>query len=134
MSSGSISTTIVLTIYYTKTTDTAGSGNWGMNGVPAVHYSTNEQVIGTWIDGKPLYQKSFTLSSQLQVASSSWTNANVSVSNIDKIVYGDGISEDGTYQGTLATDKNNNVIYLQALRSSASYVKYLTVQYTKTTD
>lgn len=26
---------------------------------PTVHYSTDEQVIGTWIDGKPLYRKTF---------------------------------------------------------------------------
>ena len=44
------------TLYYTKTTDTPGSGTWTPQGVPAVHYSTTEQVVGTWIDGKPLYQ------------------------------------------------------------------------------
>ena len=44
------------TIRYTKTTDVAGSGNWNTDGVPTVHYSTNEQVIGTWIDGKPIYE------------------------------------------------------------------------------
>lgn len=47
-----------LTLLYTKTTDVAGSGNWNTDGVPTVHYSTSEQVIGTWIDGKPIYQKS----------------------------------------------------------------------------
>lgn len=45
-----------VTIQYTKTTDTAGSGNWNTDGIPTHHYSTNEQVIGTWIDGKPLYE------------------------------------------------------------------------------
>lgn len=44
-----------ITVQYTKTTDVAGSGNWNTDGVPTVHYSTSEQVIGTWIDGKPLY-------------------------------------------------------------------------------
>ena len=41
----------VVTIQYTKTTDGAvaiGTGN---------DYSTDEQIIGTWIDGKRLYQK-----------------------------------------------------------------------------
>lgn len=45
-----------LSVWYTKTTDVAGSGNWNTDGVPTVHYSTSEQVIGTWIDGKPIYQ------------------------------------------------------------------------------
>lgn len=44
-------------IRYTKTTDTAGSGQWTPQGVPVVHYSTDEKVIGTWIDGKTLYEK-----------------------------------------------------------------------------
>lgn len=48
---------VSFTIQYTKTTDTAGSGTWTPQGVPAVHYSTDEQVIGTWIDGSTLYQK-----------------------------------------------------------------------------
>lgn len=46
-----------VTIQYTKTTDVAGSGMYAALGVPAVHYSTNEHVIGTWIDGSTLYEK-----------------------------------------------------------------------------
>lgn len=46
-----------VTICYTKTTDVAGSGSYNTLGVPTVHYSTEEQVIGTWIDGSTLYQK-----------------------------------------------------------------------------
>ena len=47
--------TLILTVQYTKTTDTAGSGEYTTLGTPAVHYSTDEQVIGTWIDGSTLY-------------------------------------------------------------------------------
>lgn len=47
------------TVQYTKVSDTAGSGIWTPSGIPAVHFSTEEQAIGTWIDGKTLYQKSF---------------------------------------------------------------------------
>jgi hypothetical protein len=50
---------LYVTIQYTKTTDTPGSGKYTTLGVPSVHYSTEEQVIGTWIDGKTLYQKTF---------------------------------------------------------------------------
>lgn len=44
-----------LTICYTKTTDVAGSGNWNTDGVPTHHYSTSEQVVGTYL-GKTLYE------------------------------------------------------------------------------
>lgn len=47
--------TFFATVQYTKTTDVAGSGNWNTDGVPTVHYSTSEQVIGTYL-GKPLYE------------------------------------------------------------------------------
>lgn len=40
---------------YTKTTDSAATT---IEQKPT-HYSTDEQVVGTWIDGKPLYQKTF---------------------------------------------------------------------------
>lgn len=50
-----------VTMFYTKTTDTAGDGSYNTLGVPMVHYSTDEQVIGTFEDAngiiKPLYQK-----------------------------------------------------------------------------
>ena len=49
----------VVTVRYTKTTDIPGSGDWTTEGVPTHHYSTSEKVIGTWIDGKPLYEKSY---------------------------------------------------------------------------
>ena len=60
--------TAYITVIYTKTTDNPGTGKWTPSGVPAHHYSTNEQVIGTWIDGKPLYQKviEFTTPTQSQ--------------------------------------------------------------------
>lgn len=46
-----------LTIRYTKSTDQAGSGQWTPQGVPSHHYLTDEQVVGTWIDGSTLYEK-----------------------------------------------------------------------------
>ena len=49
----------IFVMRYTKSTDTPGSGIWTPQGVPAVHYSTDEQVVGTWIDGSTLYEKTF---------------------------------------------------------------------------
>ena len=47
---------VLLTIQYTKTADTPGQGIWAGNGAMAHHYSTEEVIVGTWIDGKPLYE------------------------------------------------------------------------------
>lgn len=45
-----------VTFQYTKTTDTASS----YHVATAYDYSTSETVIGTWIDGSPIYQRTFT--------------------------------------------------------------------------
>ena len=45
-----------LTYQYTKTTDVPGSGHWGTDGVPMVHYDGTEKVVGTWF-GETLYEK-----------------------------------------------------------------------------
>lgn len=97
-------------------------------------YSTEEREVGVWIDNKPLYAKSFTLSNQLTVSASSWTNTDLLLADVEKFVNGYAISDDGTFQGSVVVDKSNDVIQLQSTRSTASYVKYLTVFYTKTTD
>ena len=49
----------IITLWYTKTTDTAGSGNYTTLGVPAHHYDGNEKVVGTWF-GETLYEKTVT--------------------------------------------------------------------------
>ena len=46
-----------VTLQYTKTTDQPGSGSWTPQEIPAHHYSTNEQVVGTWINGRVLYEQ-----------------------------------------------------------------------------
>ena len=49
-----------LILQYTKISDAAGSGTWTPQGVPTVHYDSNEKVIGTWF-GETLYEKSYEL-------------------------------------------------------------------------
>lgn len=51
--------TIYVTILYTKTTDVAGSGSYNTLGVPNVHYKDDWHVVGTWWNGKPIYEKTF---------------------------------------------------------------------------
>jgi hypothetical protein len=46
-----------VTLQYTKTTDSAISIG------SETEYSTDEKVVGTWIDGKPIYQKTFEITS-----------------------------------------------------------------------
>ena len=45
-----------VTVRYTKTTDAANSFNYASEN----DYSTTEHIIGTWVDGSTLYQRTFT--------------------------------------------------------------------------
>ena len=121
------------TIFYTKTADTAGQGSWTTDGTPAHHYSTTEKVIGTWIDGKPLYERTWDLGQDITVGS--WTTVmSVAGVNINKIVNSISAQNDPAvsfieYWVDGTTLKGNSL-----RQSGDDYVRYLTLQYTKTTD
>lgn len=135
-----------ITVQYTKTTDVAGSGNWNTDGVPTVHYSTSEQVIGTWIDGKPIYRRTINFTT----ASSAVTVYASGISDIKSIVKQDGFIDrgDGWYMplnfsrwdsspsdliGTMI--KNDGTVNV-FINDAFYYGKdvYVTLDYTKTTD
>lgn len=73
--------TVYLTIYYSKTDDTAGSGKWTPQGLPTVHYSTDEQIVGTWIDGRTVYEKTLNVG-----AITSGTTFAHGITNLDWII------------------------------------------------
>lgn len=132
-----------VTLCYTKTTDTAGSGSWTPSGANAVHYSTNEQVIGTWVDSKPLYQKTIDCGALPNTTSKNITTPN----NLKYIVDANGFAyntSDITYQrlvpfsagGTndIRVDLQAGAIRITTFSSWSGYNAYLTIKYTKTTD
>ena len=60
-------------------------------------YSTNEQIVGTWIDGSPIYEKTFPVTYTNFTVGFRWFDPNVS---IDKLLNADFYTADayGTYQ------------------------------------
>ena len=110
-------------------------------------YSTQEQIIGEWIDGKPLYQKTFSYSVGAQTAKV--TIPVGTLSNVDYIVSCTGICKRGNnlqyeqipmydnsdwfvYTSITINDTIATVNIVENGRSNAT--GYVTVQYTKTTD
>ena len=66
----------------------------GTNYTPLQNYSTTEQVIGTWTDGRPVYQKTVTINITASAATSSEReigSLNVADLNIDKIIYSEAV-------------------------------------------
>ena len=143
-----------ITVQYTKTTDVAGSGTWTTQGGYAHHYSTSEKIIGTWIDGKPLYEKTVTFGS-IPAGTNNYT-VQMGLSNVDKVINYDVmayLSSNNTYtklplmiihlpysdlQAYSATVqsyiKSTDTIRIDTGRERALEGGYITIQYTKTTD
>ena len=128
----SIYAKVTVTLQYTKTTDTAGSGDWNTDGVPTVHYDTSEKVIGTWF-GKPLYKRTWD-NLTVSITANTWANTGISATEIDVIV--DGTMQDDNKQkigGTIGFMSSHTYIGVYPQIGNRD-LKSLTVLYTKTTD
>lgn len=95
-----------------------------------MNYSTTEHAAGTWIDGSVIYERTFELSAQLTVSSSTWTSSGIAGDGINKII---GVELFGVsnYQGGGLANIQNNVIMLQTTRNSDAYVKEFSLRYLK---
>lgn len=135
----------VITVQYTKTTDTPGSGKWSNNGGPAHHYSTSEQVVGTWIDGKTLYEKTFYIEN-LPYSAATLAIADLSEMNVDKVILFQGFCTSKVSDGyqrpiplpdgsnDIRADVTEHILQIKVLADWGSYEGYLTLQYTKATN
>lgn len=141
--SGAVGDTI-LTVRYTKTTDTAGSGIWNGQGGIAHHYSTSEKVVGTWIDGKPLYEKTIVYTPS-EAITSSVTIATIANAKVMRVTEATGYNAtdnrgydlpDVRSSGGTKFSYDNGDVVIQTFNDSwnSSWTFYVTVQYTKTTD
>ena len=130
----------VLTVRYTKTTDTAGSGTWTPQGVPAHHYSEDEQIVGTWVDGSTLYEKTVYIPS---LPNNSTGEYNTGLSNItpisfdDTLIFQSGNTSKAPYTSTngsvaIAIQFNaNGKIFFGTNTDQSLTSAYVTLRYTK---
>lgn len=132
-----------VTIQYIKSSDTPGSGTWTPQGVPAVHYSTDEQVVGIWVDGSTVYEKTFNITTP----SAGVTSIAHNISNIGDVINieGTAIRSNGAVQplGFISSANNygwNATVYdfstanfTLEVGSQLSLSKVIvTIRYTKT--
>ncbi len=140
-----------ITIQYTKTTDTAGSGIWAPSGVPAVHYDSNEKIVGTWF-GETLYEKTFTGSFSVTSTSRTWYSiysvSDLSSLHIDKCIFINGLYKEPnqSFYVDMGVMKGNDGIYCSMIYNPSEGIKFVvcngatgtgefifTIRYTKTT-
>lgn len=138
--SGWLGADFLCTVRYTKTTDAANSFKYADEN----DYSTTEHIVGSWIDGKPLYQKSFATGA---ITGGSDKTISTGITNGANARIVDGYIETGAgydvpiniQQGTTTTNifsrvhKSANSIIITSSISSTNG-GYVTIQYTKTTD
>ena len=108
-------------------------------------YSTEEQVVGKWIDGKPIYQKTIYVG---KLGNNTEISGAHNISNLDKIVHVTGVMISGsTGFGYPLPYASGNTAYSVYINTTATNVSvgtanngwtnldaYVTLQYTKTTD
>ena len=123
------------TIRYTKTTDTAGActGSYKAYGFSPVIYSEQEREIGVWTDGKPLYQKTYILSSVITLPQNTWTIviSDVSSLSIDRLVFSCG---NPTSSQTMALNSYLDGSAIKVFSTFNWSISAITIQYTKITD
>ena len=97
-------------------------------------YSTDEQIVGTWIDGSIIYEKCIILNNgiDIQVSNTNWTNTGVTFAGADKFIDAFGMANDGSYQGQILAYTDNDILKLQTPRNGVGWVAILCVRYTKT--
>jgi len=121
-----------LTFQYTKQSDSPISiGN-------DTDYSTEEKIIGTWIDGKPLYQKTFVQSISVAVGDTTYVG-DLSGLDIDFGTASDYVMIDANGYATALTHfdvwlrvPQNNIGVTNKSTQAKVGQMYVTIQYTKT--
>ena len=133
---------LLYTSQYTKTTDVPGSGSWGMDGVPMVHYDGNEKIIGTWF-GETLYEKTIDFG---MLPNSDTKTISHGISNLKRIIniYGYAYRSSDQLEIPLPfigkTTTNDISVFVSATNGievttrsdrTAFLESYITLQYTK---
>ena len=133
---------LYITIQYTKTTDEENSFNIGM--VENINleqnidfsniYSTDERIVGSWVNGKPVYQKVINLSETIVLQSYVWTNVFM-IENMEKIIDIECIIGTVLNDGRLRWNCLNNYICGAAEEDNFTIDScIIIIQYIKTTD
>ena len=103
-------------------------------------YSIEEQKVGTWIDGRPIYRKVIDLGT-LPNNSSKYVETGLIHTNIRVIrLYGNACNASGSYQSGLndiysrLNLVSDNTLGIQTTINFSSFTGYAILEYTKTTD
>lgn len=107
-----------------------GGGNTSNN------YSTEEQAVGTWIDGKPIYRKTFQLETELVVnaVNSACSEIPIDITNVDRIINVMAYQNRDNFavSNCMAVKMSDKRIGIWAINTMGA--QFIVIEYTKTTD
>jgi hypothetical protein len=99
---------------------------------PRCVYSTTEKVVGLWIDNSSIYECTYDLGSDLTLQENAWTDTGIAIpANANRCIKAEGIQSDGTSTCIMASVSSTNIT-VQSTKNGGDIIRYLTVQYTKT--
>lgn len=125
-----------------KTVIVNSNGYWAKADPPSpTHaYSTTEQVVGTWIDGKPVYEKTIDCGA---ISANTWNQTATGVDNIDNIISIGGFVKSDTAIIPFTTNMTSNDVTIHYVREQNKFQYWaigsnatgvIIFRYTKTTD
>lgn len=109
-------------------------GGGSISGEGVEIYSEDEYIVGKWIDGKKVYQKTFDKGSDMSISNSSWEMNVLTIANIENVVECFGISSTGTSYPLNAYHNGDNVNLLACRDGNPATVRHITIRYTKTVE
>lgn len=96
-------------------------------------YSTEEKIVGKWIDGKAIYQKVIPFTARLN--SYTWTKTPELINDKNLIIQAFVIGNVICMPLIGNTDRaGGDYVRIWSMRNTAINITYLIIQYTKTTD
>lgn len=131
-------------IEYTKTTDTPTTKKVPFE--PLIEYSTDEKMIGYWVDGKPLYRRVFKFDTFYSKGSNTLIANFKSSFNIDNVsrFYGTATSNNGSIynltgigqdgKSGVEIETNGALMFYVSNSTGVTWKPCVTIEYTKTTD
>lgn len=119
-------------------------GNGGGSSSSSLNYSTDEQVVGTWIDGKPIYQRTLQVDQSIHTYTGGWSEKDLGIVASDydinmiiKCFLWCVDNTDASTKGCVQPEWTrilNGTIRVSMPQGWNANAKSITLQYTKTTD
>lgn len=81
-------------------------------------YSTDETVVGKWIDNRPLYRKVFTYTNLSQISSGNYGTISTGLANTTRIVKVEGLNTNSSLGITRALPYTDNTNLLRIITTS----------------